>query len=265
MEISGLNVGYPNICKSWQGEGPFAGQRIVVLRFNVCNLKCHWNTADGDMAWCDTKKTWDGTEKGDTWDVDVLAALIGDIARRKLKPANWEPEDWKSARKPASIVMITGGEPMLRQNDAAFQALVARLHGDGLLVHVETNGTIPPGEWARQNIDFFVVSPKYQLYPKVYSEAKTKEWLKVMGVQVAWKFVVGRAYDLELLRQWLHEMSMPFDADIWLMPLTDDKKDLHYAQNVLEGGTVAAIQILGYKSVQLSPRLQIGLGRDLFP
>jgi organic radical activating enzyme len=264
IEIKGVDKRTP--VKTWQGEGPYAKQRIVLLRFMTCNLKCHWNTADGKMAWCDTKWTWDGSEAGLDWDVDVLAAVIDEISRRKLKPASWEPQDdRKSVRKKADIVMITGGEPLLRQNDAEFQALVARLHEAGLLVHVETNGTLPPVRWARENIDFFAVSPKFQLYPKAYDERKVAVWATLPATQMAWKFVVGRPYDLEVLRQWLFEVKVPFDADVWLMPLTSDDKTMNFSQNVLESGTVPAIQMLGYKHVRISPRLQIGQGRDLFP
>lgn len=263
MEIKGVDRRTP--VKTWQGECVYAKQRIVLLRFMTCNLKCHWNTAEGDMAWCDTKWTWDGSEAGETWDVDKLVTRVFEASREKLQPAAWEPKGWRGARKEANIVMITGGEPLLRQNDAEFQALVDGLHRVGLLVHIETNGTLPPNEWARQNIDFFAVSPKYQLYQKAYNEAKMKQWLELPENQMAWKFVVGRPYDVELLRQWMFENKIPLTADIWLMPLTNDKKQMNLAENVITSGPVMGFQQLGYKRVSISPRLQIGRGKDLFP
>jgi 7-carboxy-7-deazaguanine synthase len=260
MMISGLNIGYPNICKSWQGEGPYAGQRIVVLRFNGCNFKCHWNTADGGKAWCDTKKTWDGSEKGETWEVDELVSAVWHESHRRLPQAEWEPKRLFGSYKYADIVMVTGGEPMLRQTSAPFQKVIEGLRAKGLDIHIETNGSRPPLEWARKNIDFFDMSPKYQLreYEEDYTKEKMRAW-QDCGVQVAWKFVVGTQQDVYDLRDWLLKMDISKDADIWLMPLTNDDKTHKDSDDILRGGIIQAFteSYLGFKHVRISPRLQI--------
>ena len=40
---------------------------------------------------------------------------------------------------PASLIVLTGGEPMLQVDDA----LIDALHGQGFEIAIETNGTLP--------------------------------------------------------------------------------------------------------------------------
>lgn len=278
--IAGIDKRSPQ--KAWQGEGPYNGQRIVILRLMGCNLKCHWNLPDGRMAWCDTKYTWDGSEQGESWPVAKLIDRIVHVSKQRLPAAEWENtgkhiqlamEYGRTAWKQSKIVMITGGEPMLRQSSPAFQRLVEGLREAGLKIHIETNGTVPPNEWARQNIDFFDMSPKYQLYREKYSASLIKEW-ETSGVQIAWKFVLGRQQDMWELREFLEGFKVSYAADIWLMPLTDDTKRMEQALDVmalsdksrkeigmpsqtLGGGASEAFKQLGWKNVRVSPRLQV--------
>jgi organic radical activating enzyme len=59
---------------------------------------------------------------------------------------------WPAESGVQPYVVCTGGEPLL-QLDAA---LIAAFHAEGLLVHVETNGTIACPE----GVDWLCVSPK---------------------------------------------------------------------------------------------------------
>jgi 7-carboxy-7-deazaguanine synthase len=254
MKIQGIDTRTPQ--KSWQGEGPYNGQRIVILRVMGCNLKCHWPTATGGLAWCDTKWTWDGSEKGAEWDVGRLVASIVSEASKRMPMAKWEKPTFLGAFKKAKIVMVTGGEPMLRQSSESFQALIEGLRANGFAIHFETNGTVLPNEWAKKNVDFFDVSPKYQIYRDKYTREMITAWQKC-GVQVAWKFVVGRMNDVFDLRAWLEQMGISKDADIWLMPLTLDDKSMKDAQDILNGGVDEAFRIEEFKHVTISPRLQI--------
>jgi organic radical activating enzyme len=68
---------------------------------------------------------------------------------------------------PAAWVCLTGGEP-LAQN---VRPLVRRLHAEGFLVQVETNGTFPPDPEA----DWHSVSPKppdYAFHPGLVKKAR---------------------------------------------------------------------------------------------
>src|SRR5690348_5423109 len=96
-EIVGIHPLSP--VKTWQGEAAFAGQRIVLLRMMQCNLSCNWMTADGNRALCDSADTWNGTLKGDKWDVDKLVTQIVKQSKAKLAPAEWEEKGWLASRK----------------------------------------------------------------------------------------------------------------------------------------------------------------------
>lgn len=103
---------------SLQGEGHFAGTPAVFVRFSGCNLKC---------GFCDTAH-----REGETMEIDAIIDRLKDF--------------------PAKRVILTGGEPTL-QLTAGF---IERLHREGYLVHVETNGTRP----LPARVDWLVCSPK---------------------------------------------------------------------------------------------------------
>ena len=103
---------------SIQGEGAHTGEAAIFLRLSGCNLRCHF---------CDTEHQpyQDLTE-------DEIASEI--------------------AKYPASLVVITGGEPTLQLT----RSLVDKIHDLGKMVAIETNGTreVP------RNVDWVTVSPK---------------------------------------------------------------------------------------------------------
>jgi 7-carboxy-7-deazaguanine synthase len=132
----------------WQGEGPSAGQRCVFLRTGGCNLTCGWRRQPGglervDGAWaCDEPQTWHSG-----WDLHhtLTRAPISAIMTAVLE---YGP----------MLTVITGGEPLIHQNQPGWEELLHALVGRHLRTEVETNGTLiprytPPGM-------SFNVSPK---------------------------------------------------------------------------------------------------------
>lgn len=121
---------------SIQGEGPNIGVPSVFLRLAVCNLQC---------SWCDTKYSWDfqhydyGKEVIEI-DEDQVSKLILEYNCRRL--------------------VVTGGEPMLQQDELA--PLLFRLKEKGFEIEVETNGTIMPKEEMMRAVDQWNVSPKLE-------------------------------------------------------------------------------------------------------
>ncbi|MDP9121408.1 MAG: 7-carboxy-7-deazaguanine synthase QueE, partial [Acidobacteriota bacterium] len=103
-----------------------AGTPNLFLRFSRCNLDCKAATHGFD---CDTE-----FESG-TW---LTAREILDELRRLSPACPW--------------VILTGGEPALQVD----RELIDTLHGAGLRLAIETNGTLalPPG------LDWITVSPK---------------------------------------------------------------------------------------------------------
>jgi 7-carboxy-7-deazaguanine synthase (Cx14CxxC type) len=125
-----------------QGEGVNAGRPAVFCRFAGCNL---WTGREEDRAdavcnFCDTDFVGtDGPGGGQFQTPDDLAERIA-----SLWPANGTGEK--------SLVVCTGGEPLLQLDEAA----VTAIHARGFEVAIETNGTrLPP-----QNVDWVCVSPK---------------------------------------------------------------------------------------------------------
>lgn len=108
---------------SLQGEGINAGRAAVFVRFSGCNLKC---------PFCDTN-----FKEHVDMDADTVITAIKDCLGENPLP---------------KLCVFTGGEPTLQLDDA----LIDAIHGLGMEVAVETNGTgkVPDG------VDFITVSPK---------------------------------------------------------------------------------------------------------
>ena len=103
---------------SIQGEGAHSGEAAIFLRLSGCNLRC---------SFCDTEHQpyQDLTE-------DEICAEI--------------------AKYPASLVVITGGEPTLQLTET----LIGKIHELSKTVAIETNGTRP----VPRGVDWVTVSPK---------------------------------------------------------------------------------------------------------
>ena len=105
---------------SLQGEGVHTGRAAVFVRFAGCNLSC---------SFCDT----DFASFTEMTEEQIVAEVL---------------------RYPASLVILTGGEPTLQLTSH----LLRLLKENGRTVHIETNGTHPLPEGP---IDWVTCSPKY--------------------------------------------------------------------------------------------------------
>jgi organic radical activating enzyme len=121
---------------SFQGEGPWTGQRCVFIRFSRCNLTCRW---------CDTKYTWDWTQYRPS-----------EVSARISVP---ELVGWVTEQD-VDLMVITGGEPMLQQ--PAMAALAGGVP-DRVRVQVETNGTQVPEPALVELVDLWVITPPTHL------------------------------------------------------------------------------------------------------
>ncbi len=119
--------------ESIQGEGNVIGRPSIFVRMYGCNLTC---------SWCDTKYSWVGQER----------AKEGiDYARMSSKQILQEISEFD-----ASLVTITGGEPLLQPVEHLIKSLV----NAGYEVLIETNGTIKPSKELRKLVSIWSVSPK---------------------------------------------------------------------------------------------------------
>lgn len=109
-----------------QGEGPSAGRPAHFVRLGRCNLDC---------SWCDTPYTWDWKgANGHAYDpaVELTPMTAEDVVAQLDNP---------------SMVVVTGGEPLLRSDlhDALLDLLLCAY--PYITVEVETNATRPLPRW----------------------------------------------------------------------------------------------------------------------
>ena len=129
-----------------QGEGAQSGRAAVFCRFTGCNL---WSGLEKDRQdaicnFCDTDFV--GGIR-----CESVAALVNAIQNEWVRYLMSSPyRDRRRDQK--TLVVCTGGEPLLQMNAELVQAL----HDHDFEVAIETNGTktAPPG------IDWICVSPK---------------------------------------------------------------------------------------------------------
>jgi organic radical activating enzyme len=176
------------IFASVQGEGARQGEPTVFVRLAGCSLRC---------GFCDTKKAWRG---GRETSVEAVVAEV-------LRLQDGLPSAW---------VCLTGGEPLAQD----LRPLVDRLHAEGFLVQVETNGTFPP----ERRADWTTVSPKppdYDVHPGLIKLAREV------------KLVACRSLTLDALRK--VRAVFPASTPILLQPQSNAAWSRRKAMALLEG------------------------------
>jgi organic radical activating enzyme len=177
---------------TFQGEGPFTGQRCSFLRLGLCNLTCEW---------CDTPFTWDRTRYNLEQENPprTVGAILDELAR--LGP---------------ELVVVSGGEPLihLRQLYTLFR------HG-AFRWHVETNGTISPPLWWDLHVEHTSVSPKINTRDPVKRRLKSRalaQWADRAALgHACFKFVCKTPADLEVVDGLVEKYGIPGSA-VWIMP-----------------------------------------------
>jgi len=162
---------------SIEGEGVDCGKPKIFVRLAKCNLNC---------LYCDTKYSLkEGKERS-------IEEIMNEIKRY-----------------PALNVSITGGEPLLQQEELS--AFVVMLKKNGYKVSVETNGTIKPSKTLLNNVDLWNVSPKLKSFEPKYPGLVFPVNLK----NVCFKFVITKIPDdFELLDEFITVFRIPRDKII---------------------------------------------------
>ncbi len=173
---------------SIQGEGPHSGVPAIFVRTGQCNLAC---------SWCDTPYTWKkGEEKYEDWTIEKVAAEI--------------------QKYPCHFLVITGGEPMLHQQQITE---LRKILGDTYFFEIETNGTIP-NVMGEKIIDHFNISPKLGNSKNAWYKLNLRLHKKSAGQPASnhiFKFVVQTLEDIEEIEQFAAQEKIPHNK-IWLMP-----------------------------------------------
>ncbi|HEX7444999.1 MAG TPA: 7-carboxy-7-deazaguanine synthase QueE [Methanothrix sp.] len=169
---------------SMQGEGPAMGRPATFVRLADCNLRCEG---------CDT---------------DQKAVRI--VALSSL---------WEEIKLLGPRVVITGGEPTLQMDELS--KLITLLHGAGVEIHIETNGTNPISEEVLEKVHYAVVSPKRG------SNFHLEYWAKKANVHL--KFVLGKAAWCWTSEQLKVLVSHLDKERVWIMAYGTDQ-DMHGAR-----------------------------------
>jgi len=197
-----------------QGEGDSIGKPATFLRLHFCNLEC---------SWCDTKYTWDGTEKPIPWEMsDVIAEV---------------------RKNPVKRLVITGGEPLIQQRKIA--TLIGEL--PDFVIEIETNGTLastPELERCQFN-----VSPKLANSDNPFEKRYKPEVLKHFNeLNSFFKFVVTKPEDVTEIQGIIDECKLDKEKII-IMPEGTD-------QDAIKEHALAVVDLVKEKGWRLVPRLQ---------
>jgi organic radical activating enzyme len=200
----------PEIFHTLQGEGPSAGLPAVFIRASRCNLHC---------VWCDTDHTWNF--EGTPWPHEKDATP--GYAKHRKSEATIELTPAAAADLILSYhcprVVITGGEPLLQENDFLEMITHIRAHQSDCVFEVETNGTRTPSPAFAEAVDQFNVSPKLSNSGVKPSLRLVPDTLRFFANSPkAWfKFVIAAKADLDEVLALQNEFSIPASR-ILLMP-----------------------------------------------
>jgi 7-carboxy-7-deazaguanine synthase len=209
MKLARLGDG-PEIFHTLQGEGPSAGLPAVFIRASRCNLHC---------VWCDTDHTWNF--EGTPWPHEKDATP--GYAKHRKSEATIELTPAAAADLILSYhcprVVITGGEPLLQENDFLEMITHIRAHQSDCVFEVETNGTRTPSPAFAEAVDQFNVSPKLSNSCVKPSLRLVPDTLRFFANSPkAWfKFVIAAKADLDEVLALQNEFSIPASR-ILLMP-----------------------------------------------
>ena len=172
---------------SINGEGKYAGQLAVFIRFQGCNLNC---------SYCDT----DWANRADAgYEFMTEDEIYGYIKEQGVRN-----------------VTLTGGEPLIQPG---IGELLGKLSADeSLRIEIETNGSVSLEEYRR-----FVNPPEFTMDSKLPDSGMTDfmylENLSNLDKKDTVKFVAGSRGDLEKAKQIMEEYSLIGRCSIYLSPV----------------------------------------------
>ena len=176
---------------SIDGEGPMAGALATFIRFEGCNLRCKW---------CDTTYSWEAGEEKELLSAQEIYKYIKETGIQH--------------------VTLTGGEPLMQKEIGTLLSLLAK--DEKLLVHIETNGSIPikpfKKAYGEENIRYIV---DYKLSGSGMQEKMVLENLDAVTKKDVYKFVVASKKDLEQAYSIIKSYNLDTRCKVYFSPVTD--------------------------------------------
>ncbi len=214
------------IFKSIQGEGPNFGKPAIFLRTAQCNLKC---------TWCDTKYTWD-------WENYDYTKEVKEMAIEEIKEQILDLE--------IKHLVITGGEPLLQQDDLA--DLLSFLKPD-FYVEIETNCTILPNKMLTDLVDQWNVSPKTENSGNPLELYENNECYYFFANQenCFFKYVVEDESDIPEIKKFVTKYNIP-ENHVQLMTQASTKEEISAREKSIS-------ELAKVNNFLFSPRLHVAM------
>ena len=214
------------IFKSIQGEGPNFGKPAIFLRTAQCNLKC---------TWCDTKYTWD-------WENYDYAKEVKEMTIEEIKEQILDLE--------IKHLVITGGEPLLQQDDLA--DLLSFLKPD-FYVEIETNCTILPNKMLTDLVDQWNVSPKTENSGNPLELYENNECYYFFANQenCFFKYVVEDESDIPEIKKFVTKYNIP-ENHVQLMTQASTKEEISAREKSIS-------ELAKTNNFLFSPRLHVAM------
>jgi|TARA_A100001234_G_scaffold57078_1_gene48979 7-cyano-7-deazaguanosine (preQ0) biosynthesis protein QueE len=214
------------IFKSIQGEGPNFGKPAIFLRTAQCNLKC---------TWCDTKYTWD-------WENYDYTKEVKEMTLEEIKEQLLDLE--------IKHLVITGGEPLLQQDDLA--DLLSFLKPD-FYVEIETNCTILPNKMLTDLVDQWNVSPKTENSGNPLELYENDECYYFFANQenCFFKYVVEDESDISEIKKFVAKYNIP-ENRVQLMTQASTKEEISAREKSIS-------ELAKANNFLFSPRLHVAM------
>ena len=209
IKIAKLN-GKAEIFYSIQGEGRSVGVPSVFVRSSLCNLYCTW--CDTDYTW-----NWEGTDFEHVRDTQPgYKKFKKEQQIILLTPREIVDE---VLQFDCTNVVLTGGEPLMQQENWVEVIDGLRSARSGYFIEVETNGTILPGTRFDSGVNQYNVSPKLDNSRIARRVRERPEILRFFAdsEKAYFKFVVVDESDLDEILELQGRYRMNGDR-ILLMP-----------------------------------------------
>ncbi len=198
---------------SINGEAAHAGELAVFLRFTGCNLNC---------SYCDT--AWANAQDA-PYTVYSTQELCDYVKETGVKN-----------------VTLTGGEPLLQED---LPELLEALHALGVRTEIETNGSMPIAEFAKN-----AARPSFTLDYKCPSSGMedamlTKNYLYLTKEDCV-KFVVGSMQDLERAKEIIDAHHLTERCRVYFSPVfgkIDPKEIVSFMQAHCMNGVRLQLQL----------------------